>query len=55
MRYGVPSDWEFFLDDDEWLTLWARRYEQSGVQAMAEVLRRLPWRAASHSKEGRPT
>jgi hypothetical protein len=55
VRHGVVGDWEFFLDDDEWLTLWARRYEESGVHAMAEVLRRLPWRAASHSKEGRPT
>jgi Domain of unknown function (DUF6875) len=45
VRHGVTSDWKFFLDDDEWLNLWARRYGESGVQALAEELRRLPWRA----------
>jgi hypothetical protein len=46
VRHGVASDWKFFLDDDEWLELWARRYGESAVQALAEELRRLPWRAA---------
>ena len=46
VRHGVTSDWKFFLDDDEWLTLWAHRYGESGVQALAEELRRLPWRTA---------
>jgi hypothetical protein len=45
VRHGVTSDWKFFLDDDEWLNLWARRYRESGAQALAEELRRLPWRA----------
>jgi hypothetical protein len=45
VRHGVTSDWKFFLDDDEWLNLWARRYGESAVQALAEELRRLPWRA----------
>jgi hypothetical protein len=45
VRHGVVSDWKFFLDDDEWLNLWARRYGESGAQALAEELRRLPWRA----------
>jgi hypothetical protein len=45
VRYGVTGDWKFFLDDDEWLNLWARRYRESGSQALAEELRRLPWRA----------
>jgi hypothetical protein len=45
VRHGVIGDWKFFLDDDQWLTLWARRYGQSAVQALAEELRRLPWRA----------
>jgi hypothetical protein len=45
VRHGVISDWKFFLDDDEWLNLWARRYGESAVQALAEELRRLPWRA----------
>jgi hypothetical protein len=45
VRHGVTGDWKFFLDDDEWLKLWASRYGESAVQALAEELRRLPWRA----------
>jgi hypothetical protein len=45
VRHGVISDWKFFLDDEEWLNLWAHRYGESGTQALAEELRRLPWRA----------
>jgi hypothetical protein len=45
VRHGVISDWKFFLDNEEWLNLWARRFGESGVQALAEELRRLPWRA----------
>jgi hypothetical protein len=45
VRYGVISDWKFFLDNENWLNLWARRYGESGVQALAEELRPLPWRA----------
>ena len=45
VRHGVTSDWKFFLNDEEWLKLWARRYGESGTQALAEELRRLPWRA----------
>jgi hypothetical protein len=45
VRHGVTGDWKFFLDDDEWLNLWARRYGESGAQALAEELRRMPWRA----------
>jgi len=44
-RHGVTCDWKFFLDDDEWLDLWAHRYGESGTHALAEELRRLPWRA----------
>ena len=44
VRHGVSGDWKFFLDDEEWLNLWARRYGASAVQALAEELRRLPWR-----------
>jgi hypothetical protein len=44
VRHGVIGDWKFFLDDEEWLNLWARRYGESAVQALAEELRRLPWR-----------
>jgi hypothetical protein len=45
VRHGVISDWKFFLDDDKWLDLWARRYGESGAEALAEELRHLPWRA----------
>ena len=45
MRHAVISDWKFFLDKEDWLNLWARRYGESAVQALAEELRRLPWRA----------
>jgi hypothetical protein len=44
VRQGVISDWKFFLDDEEWLNLWAHRFGESAVQALAEELRRLPWR-----------
>jgi hypothetical protein len=44
VRHGVISDWKFFLDDEDWLNLWARRFGESGVHALAEELRRLPWR-----------
>ncbi len=45
VRQAVVGDWKFFLDNEDWLNLWARRYGDSGVQALAEELRRLPWRA----------
>jgi hypothetical protein len=47
VRNGVTTDWKFFLDDEDWLKLWARRYGESGAQALAEELRRLPWRATA--------
>jgi hypothetical protein len=46
VRQAVISDWKFFLDNEDWLKLWARRHGESGVKALAEELRRLPWRAA---------
>jgi hypothetical protein len=45
VRHGVIGDWKFFLDDENWLDLWARRFGESAVHALAEELRRLPWRA----------
>jgi hypothetical protein len=45
VRQGVISDWKFFLDNGELLNLWARRFGESAVQALAEELRRLPWNA----------
>jgi hypothetical protein len=44
VRHGVISDWKFFLDNEELLNLWARRFGESAVHALAEELRRLPWR-----------
>ena len=45
IRQAVISDWKFFLDDDAWLELWAQRSGGSGAEALAQELRRLPWRA----------
>ena len=44
VRQAVISDWKFFLDNEDWLNLWAHCYGESGVQALAEELRRMPWR-----------
>jgi hypothetical protein len=44
VRHGVISDWKFNLDNDDWLNYWARRFGESAVHALAEELRRLPWR-----------
>jgi hypothetical protein len=44
VRQGVISDWKFFLDNQDLLNLWARRFGESAVHALAEELRRLPWR-----------
>jgi hypothetical protein len=45
VRHGVISDWKFFLDKQDWLSYWAHRFGESAVHALAEELRRLPWRA----------
>jgi hypothetical protein len=45
MRRALISDWKFFLNNEDWLKLWARRYGESAVEALADELRRLPWRA----------
>jgi hypothetical protein len=45
VRHGVISDWKFFLDNEDWLNLWARHFGESAVHALAEELRPLPWRA----------
>jgi hypothetical protein len=45
IRPGVISDWKFFLNNEDWLKLWARRYGESAVATLADELRRLPWRA----------
>ncbi len=47
VRHGVISDWKFFLDNEDWLNLWAHRYGESAVHALAEELRGLPWRSGT--------
>jgi hypothetical protein len=44
MRPAVTGDWVFYLDNDGWLSIWARRFGGSAVQALAEELRRTNWR-----------
>jgi hypothetical protein len=44
VRHGIISDWKFFLDNEDWLSFWAHRFGESAVHALAEELRRLPWR-----------
>jgi hypothetical protein len=43
MRLAVTSDWKFFLDNDEWLSVWARRFGESAVTTLAAELRRTNW------------
>jgi hypothetical protein len=45
VRNGVVSDWKFLLENEEMLDLWARRFGPTGAHALAEEVRRLPWRA----------
>lgn len=42
VRYTVIGDWRFFLDKEDWLNLWARRFGEFAVHALAEELRRSP-------------
>jgi uncharacterized protein (DUF697 family) len=44
LRQAVISDWKFFLENPEWLGIWARRFGESAVTALAEQLRRTNWR-----------
>ena len=44
MRHGVVGDWMFFLDNEEWLGFWTRRFGASAVQALAGELRHTNWR-----------
>lgn len=44
MRHAVVSDWMFFLNNEDWLGSWARRFGESAVQALAAELRRTNWR-----------
>jgi hypothetical protein len=44
VRHTVLSDWKFFVDDPDLLDRWARHFGPSATGALAEELRRLPWR-----------
>ena len=44
MRPAIISDWKFFLDNEEWLNSWARRFREAAVHALADELRLMPWR-----------
>jgi hypothetical protein len=44
LRLAAESDWKFFLDDEDWLGIWARRFGESAVQALAAELHRTDWR-----------
>jgi len=46
VRHGVVGDWKFFLDNEDWFGLYAHRFGESAVHALAGELRGLPWRAA---------
>ena len=46
VRHTVLSDWKFFVDHDALLDRWARRFGPAGTAALAQELRRLPWRLA---------
>ena len=50
VRGAVISDWKFFVNDDAWLAVWARRFGESAVHALAEELRRLRWPATASSQ-----
>ena len=51
IRPAVIGDWKFFLDDEDRLNVWARRYGEFAVRALAEELRRLPWRTRRNQFE----
>lgn len=44
MRHAVVNDWMFFLDDADWFGLWARRFGETAVPALAETMRHTNWR-----------
>jgi hypothetical protein len=50
VRHTVVSDWKFVLEDDALFDLWARRFGESGALALAEELRRLPWRTTRQAR-----
>jgi hypothetical protein len=45
MRLAVTGDWVFYLDNEDWLNTWARRWGESAVHALAKELRLTNWRS----------
>ncbi|SCG80145.1 hypothetical protein GA0070609_6274 [Micromonospora echinaurantiaca] len=43
LRHADITDWKLYLNDEDWLGLWARRFPESAVPALAEELRRTNW------------
>lgn len=43
LRPANVSDWKLYLDDEDWLGMWARRFAGSAVPALAGELRRTNW------------
>ena len=52
MRHAVVRDWVFFLDNEDWFGLWARRFGESATRALGEKLRGTDWR---HALDRRPS
>ena len=46
VRHTVITDWKFFLDNEDLFSLWARRFGESAVHALADELRRFHGHAA---------
>jgi len=46
VRHGVVDDWKFFLENEAFFPVWARRFGESGTQALGDELRQLPWRVS---------
>lgn len=44
IRLAADTDWKFFLNDDQWLSIWAHRFGENAVKALASELRRSNWR-----------
>jgi hypothetical protein len=43
VRGAVTTDWKFFLDDEDWLNIWARRFGETAAPVLAEELRHTSW------------
>jgi hypothetical protein len=43
LRHANISDWKLYVDDEDWLGLWASRFPESAVPALAGELRRTNW------------